>query len=215
MQGTPRVCLEFVDTLASVIDCNRYAPSVDLILLSHGDLAHVGLYPFAYARWNLKAPAYSTLPVQAMGRIAVSEDVEGIRDEEDVGDGPGNNADQDETGQPEEHDTVAQADKLGVSTRRKYVATLAEVHDAFEYLNTLRYSQPTHLQGSCSRVQFCFGFLSCYLMQENARVSPSLLLMLDIPLVAPSGKFVHLRPAPFFMPQISTTCAKDTWMGPY
>lgn len=181
------------------MDHIRCAPSVDLILLSHGDLAHVGLYPYAYARWNLKAPAYSTLPVQAMGRMAVSEDVEGIRDEEDVGDGQGNNAEQDEIGQPEEHDTEAQADKKSVSTGPKYVATLAEVHDAFEYLNTLRYSQPTHLQGLFIRVQFCFMSLNCSIMQENARVLRSLLLMLDILLVVPSGKSVHLRPALFFM----------------
>ncbi len=134
------------------MDQIRCAPSVDLILLSHGDLAHVGLYPFAYARWNLKAPAYSTLPVQAMGRMAVTEDVEGIRDEEDVGDDPDNNSQQDEADQSE-HSAEAQAAE-SISTRRKYVATLAEVHDAFEHLNTLRYSQPTHLQGLFNRRQF-------------------------------------------------------------
>ena len=63
----------------------RIAPSVDLVLLSHGDLPHSGLYPYAYSRWSLKAPAYSTLPVQAMARIAATEEADGIRDEEDVG----------------------------------------------------------------------------------------------------------------------------------
>ncbi|KAJ6598875.1 beta-lactamase-like protein [Mycena vulgaris] len=63
------------------------APTVDLVLLSHGDLAHCGLYAYAYSRWNLKAPTYTSLPVQAMGRIATTEDIEGIRDEEDIGDG--------------------------------------------------------------------------------------------------------------------------------
>ncbi|KAJ3518061.1 hypothetical protein NLJ89_g102 [Agrocybe chaxingu] len=66
----------------------KVAPTIDLVLLSHGDLAHCGLYPWAHARWGLKAPAYTTLPVQAMGRIAVTEDVEGVRDEEDIGDEP-------------------------------------------------------------------------------------------------------------------------------
>ena len=32
-------------------------------------------------------------------------------------------------------------------TNGKYVANLQEVHDAFDSVNTLRYSQPTHLQG--------------------------------------------------------------------
>ncbi|KAG5652410.1 hypothetical protein H0H81_005058, partial [Sphagnurus paluster] len=124
------------------------APTVDLVLLSHGDLAHTGLYPYAYSRWGLKAPTYTTLPVQAMGRIAVSEDVEGIRDEEDMGDEHEGNLHQ-------ETDDMDVAE--GSSTPRpktdgkmgKYVATLAEVQDAFDSINTLRYSQPTHLQGKC------------------------------------------------------------------
>ncbi|KAJ7781055.1 beta-lactamase-like protein [Mycena metata] len=124
------------------------APTIDLVLLSHGDLAHCGLYPYAYSRWNLKAPTYTSLPVQAMGRIAATEDIEGIRDEEDVGD-------EDETPVQEE-DTIMDSgvgspsppvnrDKL----KGKYVATLTEVQEAFDSVNTLRYSQPTRLQGKC------------------------------------------------------------------
>jgi hypothetical protein len=33
--------------------------------------------------------------------------------------------------------------------RRKFVATIHEVNEAFDSVNTLRYSQPTHLQGMC------------------------------------------------------------------
>ena len=32
--------------------------------------------------------------------------------------------------------------------RRKFVATIHEVNEAFDSVNTLRYSQPTHLQGT-------------------------------------------------------------------
>ncbi|TFY62810.1 hypothetical protein EVG20_g6565 [Dentipellis fragilis] len=135
------------------------APKVDLVLLSHGDLAHSGLYPYAYARWGLKAPAYSTLPVQAMGRIAVSEEIESIRDEEDVGGPPpdtdgegdegGDNAmDVREDGQPEGEQRTS-ASPESKQNKGKYVATPQEVHDAFDTINTLRYSQPTHLQGRC------------------------------------------------------------------
>ena len=46
--------------------------------MSHGDLQHTGLYAYAYSRWGLTAPAYTTLPVQAMARIAATEDVEGV-----------------------------------------------------------------------------------------------------------------------------------------
>ncbi|GLB33982.1 putative cleavage and polyadenylation factor 2 C-terminal [Lyophyllum shimeji] len=124
------------------------APTIDLVLLSHGDLAHTGLYPYAYSRWGLKAPAYTTLPVQAMGRIAVSEDVEGIREEEDVGDEL-----ETKLQQPSESMDVVEGPSTLLpkkeAKRGKYVATLAEVQDAFDSINTLRYSQPTHLQGKC------------------------------------------------------------------
>ncbi|KAF7985231.1 hypothetical protein HWV62_7878 [Athelia sp. TMB] len=133
--------------------CQRlreYAPTIDLVLLSHGDLSHCGLYAFANARWGLKAPTYTTLPVQAMGRIATTEDVEGLRDQEDVGDpveqkenGEDGEAIDDEGPENGEH-------KMEKPSRSgKCVASLTEVHDAFDSVNTLRYSQPTHLQGKC------------------------------------------------------------------
>ncbi|KAG5648901.1 hypothetical protein DXG03_000250 [Asterophora parasitica] len=124
------------------------APTIDLVLLSHGDLAHTGLYPYAYSRWGMKAPTYTTLPVQAMGRIAVSEDVEGIRDEEDVGDKEEVKPQQDADGmEVKEGPSTPPSKKEGKGG--KYVATLTEVQDAFDSINTLRYSQPTHLQGKC------------------------------------------------------------------
>jgi cleavage and polyadenylation specificity factor subunit 2 len=126
----------------------RHAPTVDLVLLSHGDLAHCGLYAYAHARWGLKAPTYTTLPVQAMGRIATTEDVEGIRDEEDVGDEVENKQDGD--GDVMDVAGSESPEPRPARSKGKYVATLPEVHEAFDSVNTLRYSQPTHLQGSCS-----------------------------------------------------------------
>ncbi|KAJ7683990.1 beta-lactamase-like protein [Mycena rosella] len=126
----------------------EYAPVVDLVLLSHGDLAHCGLYPYAYSRWNLKAPTYTSLPVQAMGRIATTEDIEGIRDEEDIGDGdetPIEDGDADMDSGDGFASPPVNRDKL----KGKYVATLNEVQEAFDSVNTLRYSQPTRLQGKC------------------------------------------------------------------
>ena len=123
----------------------RHAPTVDLVLLSHGDLAHCGLYAYAHARWGLKAPTYTTLPVQAMGRIATTEDVEGIRDEEDVGD----EAEKTRDVEDDVADTLDSeiSETQPFKRKGKYVASLQEVHDAFDSVNTLRYSQPTHLQG--------------------------------------------------------------------
>ena len=136
---------------------HRVAPSIDLVLLSHGDLAHTGLYPYAHSRWGLKAPAYSTLPVQAMARIAATEEAEGIRDEEDVG-----SADEQEnpvvsanSEPPEDSPNVPQENQAEPSpypqphsSKDKYVATPQEVHDSFNAVNTLRYSQPAHLSGN-------------------------------------------------------------------
>ncbi|KAI0772039.1 beta-lactamase-like protein [Trametes elegans] len=132
------------------------APSVDLVLLSHGDLSHSGLYAYAHANWGLTAPAYTTLPVQAMARIAATEDVEGIRDEQEV-----ENATQasGESPAPEEATSaVGSASPSPASHsptpsspggKRKYVATVQQVHNAFDSVNVLRYSQPCHLQGKC------------------------------------------------------------------
>jgi cleavage and polyadenylation specificity factor subunit 2 len=90
-----------------------------------------------------------------MGRIAATEEVEGIRDEEDVGGAeeqvsPGSEGDismQDQDpsnpeSQPEESPQPEPRSRKG-----KYVATPQEVHDSFDGVNTLRYSQPAHLSG--------------------------------------------------------------------
>lgn len=78
-----------------------------------------------------------------MGRIATTEDVEGIREEEDIGDEGEKKTDGEdgiELDGTEEH-------KKTVKVKGKYVATVQDVQDAFDAINTLRYSQPTHLQG--------------------------------------------------------------------
>jgi cleavage and polyadenylation specificity factor subunit 2 len=134
---------------------HRIAPSVDLVLLSHGDLPHSGLYPYAYSRWGLKAPAYSTLPVQAMARIAATEETDGIRDEEDVGGAEEQAAPSDEGDahmrdpSHSTQDNQMEEDSLPQPhvPKLKYVATPQEVHDSFDAINTLRYSQPAHLSG--------------------------------------------------------------------
>jgi cleavage and polyadenylation specificity factor subunit 2 len=62
-----------------------------------------------------------------MARIVTLEDIEGTRDEQDVPD--------DESPDPQ------------VPASKKYIATVSQVHEAYDAVNTLRYSQPTHLQG--------------------------------------------------------------------
>lgn len=150
----------------------RCAASIDLVLLSHGDLAHAGLYAYAYSHWGLTAPAYTTLPVQAMARIAATEDVEGVRDEEDFeGEDPLPQDDQEMQDGSQSGSASPTAERvksaLPEPRKRKYVATVQEVHDAFDSVNVLRYSQPCHLQGD-----FKHGLLLVYTShpsQESVR----------------------------------------------
>jgi cleavage and polyadenylation specificity factor subunit 2 len=102
-----------------------------------------------------------------MGRIAVMEDVEGIREEEDVGD-------VEETAAPQDSGSMDVDEALGPqpkkdSSKGKYVATLPEVLEAFDAINTLRYSQPTHLQGSRLFVSIPSVHMSSIIQQENAK----------------------------------------------
>jgi cleavage and polyadenylation specificity factor subunit 2 len=122
-----------------------HASTVDLVLLSHGDLSHTGLYAYAYSRWNLKAPTYATLPVQAMGRIALIEEVEDLRDEQDIGDNL-HKKDREGVMIIIDHESEHACSEPAI-VKRKFIATMQEVHEAFDSINTLRYSQPTHLQG--------------------------------------------------------------------
>lgn len=115
-----------------------------MVLLSHGDLAHSGLYAYAYCHWDLRAPCYTTLPVQATARIATMEDVEGIRDEQEVDVIEESN----ESSVAEESESMVPSSPKLKKQPKKFVATVQEVHEAFDAVNTLRYSQPTHLQGN-------------------------------------------------------------------
>ncbi|KAK0528605.1 hypothetical protein OC842_004492 [Tilletia horrida] len=62
----------------------RIAPTIDLLLLSHSTLSHLGLYAYARARLGLRCPVFATLPVQAMGKLTVLECTEALRAELDV-----------------------------------------------------------------------------------------------------------------------------------
>ncbi|QRV72872.1 cleavage and polyadenylation specificity factor subunit 2 [Ceratobasidium sp. AG-Ba] len=120
------------------------AQTVDLVLLSHGDIAHVGLFPYAHARHGLRAPAYATLPVQAMGRTAVLDNIESIRAEEAVEEPP--------SSEPAPDVALPAFGVPADPTKKRKVATIKEVNDAFDSLHVLRYSQPAHLQGKCQGI---------------------------------------------------------------
>lgn len=92
-----------------------------------------------------------------MGRIAVTEDIEGIRDEEDVDGKREVESDKQTQDTDGTEEISAESPPFIFNPKRKFVATTAEVQDAFESINTLRYSQPTHLQGYLLHI-FLFFF---------------------------------------------------------
>lgn len=130
---------------------SRCASSVDLVLLSHGDLQHSGLYAYAYSHWGLRAPTYATLPVQATARIATIEEAESIRGQEDVSQPPAPA----EGNSNEEGSSSTTISDSG----RKFIATLDEIRDAYDTMNTLRFSQPTHLQGKLKQIDVSSNML--------------------------------------------------------
>lgn len=85
-----------------------------------------------------------------MARIAVLEESETIRDEADVGPDPDPDLTTDD-GAPDRMDVdepgATQSEKTE-DRRDKYIATTLEIQEAFDAVNTLRYSQPTHLAGT-------------------------------------------------------------------
>lgn len=49
----------------------RVISRIDLVLISHYDMAHMGALPYAMGKLGLKAPIYGTLPVFRMGQITM------------------------------------------------------------------------------------------------------------------------------------------------
>ncbi|WFD29973.1 hypothetical protein MSPP1_000987 [Malassezia sp. CBS 17886] len=99
----------------------RIAPSIDVVLLTHAELAHIGLYAYAYAHYGLKCPAYATLPVQKMGRLALLEAARSWRGEVDV----------------------------AAAAPARVIASDAEIEEAFDTIRAVRYLQPMRLDGKC------------------------------------------------------------------
>ncbi|SPO23611.1 related to CFT2 - subunit of the mRNA cleavage and polyadenlylation factor [Ustilago trichophora] len=103
----------------------QLAPTIDLVLLSHSSLDHLGLYAYAHARLGLKCQVYATMPVQSMGKLTVLEAIQTWRSEVDI-------------------------EKESLSLQRRCLPSVDEVEDAFEEIKTVRYMQPTHLEGKCA-----------------------------------------------------------------
>ena len=77
----------YIDQVAILLDCGwsdffdvsrleglkRIAKHVDLILLSHGDLEHVGALPYLVSKLQVTCPIYATLAVVNTGRLTLQD----------------------------------------------------------------------------------------------------------------------------------------------
>ncbi|KAG9288727.1 hypothetical protein G9A89_004346 [Geosiphon pyriformis] len=57
--------------LEDLKNLRRVSKQVDVLLLSHPDLSHLGALPHAYAHFGLSCPIYATVPVVHMGRMCM------------------------------------------------------------------------------------------------------------------------------------------------
>ncbi|CAG8535872.1 10008_t:CDS:10 [Ambispora gerdemannii] len=61
----------------------RVSKQVDVLLLSHPDLAHLGAFPYAYGNFGLTCPVYATVPVVHMGRMCMYDCYQSKANEEE------------------------------------------------------------------------------------------------------------------------------------
>ena len=76
------------------------------------------------------------------------EDVDGIRGEIDVGEETDQEQETEDDQMEDESKEETQKSVTSTGPKGKCIPTVIEVQDAFEAMNTLRYSQPIHLQGT-------------------------------------------------------------------
>ncbi|PWN48381.1 hypothetical protein IE53DRAFT_389433 [Violaceomyces palustris] len=122
------------------------APTIDLVLLSHSTLSHLGLYAYAHAKLGLRCLVYATLPVQSMGKLTVQEAIESWQNEIDVE----KEAKESQRNDPSPSSALGKKGK-GKRSKRCLVS-LEELEEAFDEVKTVRYLQPTHLEGKCAGV---------------------------------------------------------------
>ena len=63
----------------------RVAHKVDLIIISHSKLEHLGALPYAFKEFGLNAPIYTTLPIHKMGQMALYDLYHSQRSASDFG----------------------------------------------------------------------------------------------------------------------------------
>ncbi|CEH15349.1 mRNA cleavage and polyadenylation factor II complex, subunit CFT2 (CPSF subunit) [Ceraceosorus bombacis] len=127
-----RACTENFDTLLADL-----APTIDLVLLCHSTLSHLGLYSYAWAQLGLKCPAFATLPVSSMGRLTVLEAVAGWYSE---------------LGSPTEKIGRDECTTSEHARIRRCLTSPSSIEESFDHIRTVRYLQPTSLDGKLAGI---------------------------------------------------------------
>lgn len=95
-----------------------------------------------------------------------------------------------------------------------FVPTVEEIHEAFDWIKAVRYSQPLHLGGQYFKSLQGKQVLICYhVIQAIFPIFFSPLLPLGIRLVEVFSKYDPPHQVRLSMPLASTIPAKDIWMG--
>lgn len=182
---------------AALTSCSL-APTLSLVLLSHSSSNYLSLYPYARARWGLTCPVYATQPTVEMGRVVCLAEAESWRSECPV----------------ESEGEVAGDGGSKEPFKGPFVPTVEEIHEAFDWIKAVRYSQPLHLGGQYFKSLQRKQVLICYyVIQAIFHIFFSPLLPLGIPLVEVFSKYDPPRQVRFSTPLASIIPAKDIWMG--
>ena len=160
-------------TLGDLTDsARRLAPEISLVLLSHSPSIYLSLYPYARAHWGLKCPVYATQPTLEMGRVVCLEEAQDWRAEVKVDDleslentQHGGQAMESikEDGQTEEAEQEEQKPEKGKTSllplKGPFICTIDEINEAFNWVKSVRYSQPIVLSGelisACPQCKTC------------------------------------------------------------
>ena len=81
-QGRPSDSFLRSASLDSIL--SRLGPSIDLVLLSHSTLSHLGSLAWVRSNYGFDCPIFATLPTQVMGRLTVLEAVHCLRNASDI-----------------------------------------------------------------------------------------------------------------------------------
>jgi cleavage and polyadenylation specificity factor subunit 2 len=61
------------DAKSPVDSLKQVANDIDCVLLTHADMEHIGMLPYAAGKLGLNCPIYATLPVYRIGKLVLYE----------------------------------------------------------------------------------------------------------------------------------------------